>query len=133
MQLEVAALRKTLGSFQIIGDRFGKPWIVGIRHPRERDGVMATIELARGAVASSGDYERFVEVGGRRYGHIISPATGMPVRSLAAVSVVADECVVAGSATTIAMLMEERGAACAVPFSTQPSTTPLQLGLINLD
>ena len=100
------------GDIRIMGPHpDGAPWIVGIQHPRERDGVMATIELARGAVASSGDYERFIEVDGRRYGHIISPATGMPVRSLAAVSVVADECVVAGSATTIAMLMEERGAA----------------------
>ena len=100
------------GDIRIMGPHpDGAPWIVGIRHPRERDGVMATIELARGAVASSGDYERFVEIDGRRYGHIISPVTGMPVRSLAAVSVVAGECVVAGSATTIAMLMEERGAA----------------------
>jgi len=82
-----------------------------VQHPRRPDDVMANIELPRGAIASSGDYERFVEIAGRRYGHILSPRTGAPVRALAAVSVVADECVVAGSATTIAMLLEEQGPA----------------------
>ena len=72
---------------------------------------MATLDLFRGAVATSGDYERFIEIDGRRYGHILSPRTGMPVRGLAGVSVVAEESVVAGSAATIAMLMEERGSA----------------------
>jgi thiamine biosynthesis lipoprotein len=82
---------------------------VGIQHPRQADAVMATIDLSHGAIATSGDYERFVEINGKRYSHIVSPRTGMPVRGLAGVSVVASECVVAGSATTIAMLMEERG------------------------
>jgi len=98
------------GDIRIVGPHpDGAPWTVGIQHPRRPDAIMASIDLFRGAIASSGDYERYVEIGGRRYGHIISPRTGMPVRSLAAVSVVADECVVAGSATTIAMLMEEQG------------------------
>ena len=100
------------GDIRIVGAHpDGAPWIVGVQHPRRPDEVMANIELDRGAIASSGDYERFVEIAGRRYGHIISPRTGAPARALAAVSVVADECVVAGSATTIAMLMEEQGPA----------------------
>jgi len=100
------------GDIRIIGAHpDGAPWIVGIRHPRRAGEAMASIELARGAIASSGDYERFMEVDGRRYSHILSPRTGRPARALAAVSVVADECVVAGSATTIAMLMEEEGPA----------------------
>jgi FAD:protein FMN transferase len=100
------------GDIRIIGPHpDGAPWIVGIRHPRRSGEVMASINLVGGAIASSGDYERFIEIDGRRYGHIVSPRTGMPVRALAAVSVVADECVVAGSATTIAMLMEEAGPA----------------------
>jgi thiamine biosynthesis lipoprotein len=100
------------GDIRIVGPHpDGAPWTVGIRHPRRAGGVMASIDLARGAIASSGDYERFVEIDGRRYGHILSPRTGMPVQGLAAVSVVADECVVAGSATTIAILMEDQGPA----------------------
>jgi thiamine biosynthesis lipoprotein len=98
------------GDIKIIGPHpDGTPWVVGIQHPRNPAAVMATLDLFHGAVATSGDYERFVEIDGRRYSHILSPHTGMPVRGLAGVSVAAPECVVAGSATTIAMLMEDRG------------------------
>ena len=100
------------GDIRIIGPHpDGAPWRVGIQHPRRAGAVMATLQLERGAVATSGDYERYLEIGGRRYCHIVSPRTGMPVEGLAGVSVCADECVVAGSATTIAMLMEARGPA----------------------
>ncbi len=76
-----------------------------------RDGVASLIELERGALASSGDYERCIVIDGVHYGHILNPKTGWPVRELAAVSVVADLCLVAGSAATIAMLKDERGIA----------------------
>ena len=69
------------------------------------------IAVRRGAVASSGDYERCITLDGVRYGHILNPKTGWPVRRLAAVSVVGDLCVVAGSASTIAMLKEDKGPA----------------------
>jgi thiamine biosynthesis lipoprotein len=98
------------GDVRIIGPHpDGAPWSVGIQHPRQADAVMATLEVARGAVATSGDYERYLTIDGKRYSHIFSPRTGMPVQGLAGVSVFAEECIVAGSATTIAMLMEERG------------------------
>jgi len=98
------------GDIKIVGPHpDGTPWVVGIQHPRNPEAVMATLDLFHGAIATSGDYERFVEIGGRRYSHILSPRTGMPVNGLAGVSVAAPECVVAGSATTIAMLMENRG------------------------
>jgi thiamine biosynthesis lipoprotein len=97
------------GDIKIVGPHpDGTPWVVGIQHPRNPEAVMATLDLFHGAIATSGDYERFVEIGGRRYSHILSPRTGMPVNGLAGVSVAAPECVVAGSATTIAMLMEDR-------------------------
>ena len=48
---------------------------------------MATLEVTRGAVATSGDYERYLEIDGRRYCHIVSPRTGRPVQGLAGVSV----------------------------------------------
>jgi FAD:protein FMN transferase len=48
-------------------------------------------------------------VDGIRYGHVLNPKTGWPVRHLAAVSVIGDFCVVAGSAATIAMLKENEG------------------------
>lgn len=87
----------------------GSPWRVGIRHPRNAGAVLQTIELHSGALASSGDYERCIMLNGVRYGHVLNPKTGWPVRRMASVSVVGDFCVVAGSAATIAMLKEDKG------------------------
>lgn len=65
------------GDSRIIGDRFGKPWIVGIRDPRKGEGnVIARIPLVNAAISTSGDYERFFEENGVRYHHIIDPHTG---------------------------------------------------------
>ena len=66
--------------------------------------------MRSGALASSGDYERCLVVEGRRYGHILNPATGWPVQGLVAVSVLAGQCLVAGGSATIAMLQEESAA-----------------------
>ncbi len=100
------------GDIKIIGPRYdGQAWQVGIRHPRSHQGLIKTISITEGAVASSGDYERCITVNNKRYGHVLNPTTGWPVRHLAAVSVVGDLCVVSGSASTIAMLKEEQGPA----------------------
>ena len=98
------------GDIKVIGPRAdGSPWRIGIRHPRSKDALLDTLLLYEGALASSGDYERCIMVNGVRYGHVLNPKTGWPVRHLAAVSVVGDFCVVAGSASTIAMLKEDKG------------------------
>jgi thiamine biosynthesis lipoprotein len=83
----------------------GAPWRVGIRHPRREHAAIATVLLESGAVATSGDYERYFEVEGQRYCHILDPRSGRPVAHWQSVSVVAPLCVVAGSCATIAMLM----------------------------
>jgi len=82
----------------------GAPWHIGVRHPRAPEQALATIPLHSGAIASSGEYERYFEVDGRRYSHLLNPKTGWPVRGLSAVSVVAPQCLIAGTASTIAML-----------------------------
>ncbi len=98
------------GDIKVIGPHAdGNPWRVGIRHPRDTGAVLQTIELHAGALASSGDYERCIMLNGVRYGHVLNPRTGWPVRRMASVSVVGDFCVVAGSAATIAMLKEDKG------------------------
>ncbi len=100
------------GDISVIGPRAdGTPWRIGIRHPRDPAAVLRTVLLRGGALASSGDYERCMVVDGVRYGHVLNPKTGWPVRHLTAVSVVGDFCVVAGSASTIAMLKEGEGPA----------------------
>lgn len=100
------------GDIKIIGARAdGQPWHIGIRDPERNGSAMRTLQLDEGAVASSGDYERCIEVDSVRYGHVLNPKTGWPVRYLASVTVVSELCVVAGSASTIAMLKEKDGPA----------------------
>jgi thiamine biosynthesis lipoprotein len=64
------------GDSRIIGDRFGKPWIIGIRHPDDKTKVIAKIPLADTAISTSGDYERYFDENGQRFHHIIDPRTG---------------------------------------------------------
>lgn len=98
------------GDIKIIGPHHdGSPWRIAIRHPRRSDSVLQMLLLYSGALASSGDYERCITVNGVRYGHVLNPKTGWPVSYMAAVSVVGEFCVVAGSASTIGMLKEEQG------------------------
>jgi thiamine biosynthesis lipoprotein len=98
------------GDIKIIGPRpDGDPWCIGIRHPGRKDTAMRMLLLHQGAIASSGDYERCIVLEGVRYGHVLNPKTGWPVRHLASVTVVSDWCVVAGSAATITMLKETDG------------------------
>ena len=93
------------GDIRIVGPRAdGRPWPIGIVHPQRPDAAIATLPLAEGAVTTSGGYERFVEIEGRRYGHLIDPRSGWPVDGLLSVSVVASQAVVAGSIATVALL-----------------------------
>ena len=82
----------------------GAPWQVGIQHPRQ-PGAIAHLPIQYGAVASSGDYERSFSHQGQRYSHVLNPKTGWPVDGLASVSVVSDNCLIAGTACTSAMLL----------------------------
>ncbi len=100
------------GDIRVLGPQpDGSPWRIGIRDPHRADRSLGTLNLVRGAVATSGDYERGIVLNGRRYGHVLNPRTGWPVRHLVSVTVIADVCLVAGSASTIAMLMESAGPA----------------------
>ena len=90
------------------GQADGSPWRIGIQHPREAaPHAIASVPIREGAVATSGDYQRHFEVDGRRYCHVLDPRTGWPVHRWRSVSVVAPLAIVAGSCSTIAMLMED--------------------------
>lgn len=100
------------GDMRVIGPQpDGSPWAVGIQDPRRAGQVIATIPVSSGALATSGDYERFFEHKGRRYCHILNPHTGYPVAHWQSVSVLAPLSITAGSCTTIAMLKAADGAA----------------------
>ena len=75
------------GNVMALGSKQGKPWRVGIQHPRQ-PGPLATVTLADGeAIGTSGDYQRFFEVDGRRYAHLLDPRTGYPADHTQAVTV----------------------------------------------
>jgi thiamine biosynthesis lipoprotein len=100
------------GDIRVVGPKIdGSPWMIGIQDPRHKNRTIASIPLYTGALATSGDYERYFEVDGRRYCHIIHPRTGYPVTHWRSVTVVAPLAITAGSFSTIAMLKEEDGLA----------------------
>ncbi len=100
------------GDIRVIGPQAdGQPWRIGIRDPRDAASIVAEVALHGGALATSGDYERFIEVDGRRYCHILDPWTGWPARGLSSVTVITDRCLVAGSLATSAMLRGGQGGA----------------------
>jgi thiamine biosynthesis lipoprotein len=86
----------------------GRPWRLGVRHPRREGALLAELPLRDGALATSGDYERYMtDSQGRRHCHILNPRTGSSASHWQSISVVAPLAVVAGGFCTVAMLMDE--------------------------
>ena len=75
------------GDSRLLGDKAGKPWLVGIKHPRQDDKYAATLPLENTAISTSGDYERFFIEEGVRYHHILDPKTGQSAAGALSVSV----------------------------------------------
>ncbi|MGD2216928.1 MAG: FAD:protein FMN transferase, partial [Gemmatimonadales bacterium] len=79
----------------------GDPWKVGIRDPDDPEGLVGTVEVSDRAVATSGDYIQYFQYAGRRYHHMLDPATGEPRRaSMRSVTIMADDCISADAAGT---------------------------------
>ena len=75
------------GNVMALGSKEGRKWRVGIQHPRQ-PGPLATVELEDGeAIGTSGDYQRFFEVDGKRYAHLLDPRTGYPADHTQAVTI----------------------------------------------
>jgi len=93
------------GDVRLLGPQpGGRPWRIGIRDPAQATRAIASLALERGAIATSGDYERSFEFRGQRYSHLLDPHDGWPVQGYASVSVLAGQCLIAGTATTTAVL-----------------------------
>ena len=92
------------GDLSVIGDVNGRPANIGIRSPQE-DAVIASLDVVAGeTVVTSGDYERYVEIDGRRYSHILNPRTGFPVEHSSSVTVVHSDAMLADAAATALMV-----------------------------
>jgi thiamine biosynthesis lipoprotein len=102
------------GDSRIIGDHNGRPWMTGIKDPRNKKSSIVVIPLTDTAISTSGDYERYFIKGGVRYHHILSPRTGKSVHSTRSVSVIGpDATTTDGLSTTIFVLGPKAGLALA--------------------
>lgn len=84
------ALINAGGNIKVLGEKEdGKPWKIGIQDPRNPEKILGTLTVKSGTgIATSGDYQRYYEVDGKRYHHILDPHTGWPARYCRSVTVV---------------------------------------------
>ncbi|MBA1146434.1 FAD:protein FMN transferase [Ectothiorhodospiraceae bacterium WFHF3C12] len=75
------------GDTRLVGDHRGRPWVIGIRDPRDPEATAVRVPLVDEAVSTSGDYERYFEEGGIRYHHIIDPDTGQSADAVQSVTI----------------------------------------------
>lgn len=86
----------------------GKPWTVGIANPDSSHDVFSYINITGLAVATSGNYEKFVTINGRRYSHTINPLTGLPVSGIKSVTIITTNAEIADAMATPVMIMGVR-------------------------
>lgn len=100
------------GDSRVIGDRRGRPWTLGVRHPRKANGIAVLLPLIDTAVSTSGDYERFFIRDGVRHHHIIDPATGRSPAEIHSVTILAEDGLTAEALSkSLFVLGVERGMA----------------------
>jgi len=88
----------------------GEPWTIGIAHPDHPAAAFSYLNISDKAVATSGNYEKFVTVNGRKYSHTIDPKTGLPVTGIKSVTIIADNAELADAmATPVSVMGIEAG------------------------
>lgn len=93
------------GDMYLLGQRQGRPWRIGIQHPRQKGAVVATVQVQNRAVVTSGDYERFFEQDGQRYHHIFDPQSGFPARKCQSVTIITDSVALGDALATAAFVL----------------------------
>jgi len=101
-----SALVNAGGEVKAIGDN----WVIGIQHPRVSNQIIEKVNPGEMSVATSGDYEKYFELDGKRYHHILNPKTGYPADSLISVTVLNKSCTIADAlATAVFVLGQVKG------------------------
>lgn len=93
------------GDSRLLGDRRGRPFMVGIRDPRIEGEVAISVPLEDEAISTSGDYERYFEEDGVRYHHIIRPSTGEPAGGVRSATVIGPDAVMTDALSTSVFVM----------------------------
>ena len=92
-------------------------WKVGIRHPRNKDKLFLEISLKDKAISTSGDYERYFILGGKRYSHIIDPRIGYPIGDdVESASVISPDSTTSDILATAICILGEKGLSMIKPF-----------------
>lgn len=83
----------------------GQPWTIGIANPDQANRLFSSLQLSEMAIATSGNYEKYVFINGKRYSHTIDPRTGLPVSGIKSVSILCPNAEIADALTTPVMIM----------------------------
>ena len=104
------AIVKAGGDMRVQGTKDGKPWEIGIQHPREKSKFLLRLNLSNISVSTSGDYERFFIKDGILYHHIIDPGTGYPAKWCQSVTILAQDTITSDAlSTAVFVLGPEKG------------------------
>ena len=83
----------------------GKPWTIGIADPDTKRQAFSFLEITNTSIATSGNYEKFVFIDGKKYSHTIDPKTGLPVRGIKSVTIICPNAEIADAMATPVMIM----------------------------
>ncbi len=83
----------------------GKPWTIGIVNPNAANTVLSYMTVTDMAVATSGNYEKYIMIDGKKYSHTINPKTGLPVTGIKSVTIIAPNAEIADAMATPVTIM----------------------------
>lgn len=83
----------------------GEKWSIGIAHPNYQNAFFSKMEITNHSVATSGNYEKYVMIGGKRYSHTIDPKTGMPIKGIKSITTISPFAEFADAIATPIMVM----------------------------
>ena len=118
----------------------GKPWTIGIADPNSKDSLFSYLDVTDMAVATSGNYEKYVMINGKKYSHTIDPKTGLPVSGIKSTTIICANAEVADALATpvtvmgvkvgINMINQMKGIACIIVDDNDKVFTSQNINLI---
>jgi thiamine biosynthesis lipoprotein len=106
-----SALIEAGGDILLLGKKKGEDnWVIGIRNPRDGNGIIGTLKVNDCFVFTSGDYERYFTLDGKRYHHIVNPFTGYPSKEIASATVIVKDGIEGDCITTALVAMDKEKA-----------------------
>lgn len=99
------AIVKAGGDMRVQGAKDGKPWDIGIKHPRDKKKLLGKLNLSNISISTSGDYERYFIKDGVLYHHIMNPKTGYPATGCQSVTILAPDTMTSDALSTAVFVL----------------------------